>query len=45
MRGPVTEILQIAVSAFERGATDLWSVDARFVKLPGLRLHNPLAGR
>jgi len=40
--GPRVFDLQIALTAFERGATDLWTADARFVKLPGLRLHNPL---
>ncbi len=35
--------LQIGLIAFERGATELWTADTRFVKLPGLRLHNPLA--
>ena len=34
--------LQIALTAFEGGATDLWTHDARFVKIPGLRLHDPL---
>jgi toxin-antitoxin system PIN domain toxin len=35
--------LQIALTAFESGATELWTADTRFVKLPGLKLHNPLA--
>ena len=43
--GPRVFDLQIALTAFERGATDLWSADARFVRLPGLRLHNPLSAR
>jgi len=34
--------LQIALTAFEGGATDLWTHDARFVKVPGLRVHDPL---
>lgn len=34
--------LQIALAAFEGGATELWTHDARFVKTPGLRLHDPL---
>ena len=34
--------LQIALTAFEGGATDLWTHDTRFVKIPGLRLHDPL---
>ncbi len=34
--------LQIALAVFEGGATDLWTHDRRFVKIPGLRLHDPL---
>lgn len=34
--------LQIALSVFEGGATELWTHDAKFVKVPGLRLHDPL---
>ena len=34
--------LQIALAAFEGGATDVWTHDAGFVKIPGLRLHDPL---
>ncbi len=34
--------LQIALAAFEGGATELWTHDVRFVKIPGLRLHDPL---
>lgn len=34
--------LQIALTAFEGGATQLWTHDSRFVKVPGLRLHDPL---
>lgn len=34
--------LQIALTAFEGGATDLWTHDIQFVKIPGLRLHDPL---
>ena len=41
--GPRVFDLQIGLMAFERGATELWTADARFIKLPGLRLHNPLA--
>jgi hypothetical protein len=40
--GPRVFDLQIALTAFERGATQLWTMDARFVKLPGLRVVNPL---
>lgn len=34
--------LQIALCALDGGATELWSHDASFVKVPGLRLHDPL---
>jgi len=40
--GPRIFDLQIALSVFEGGATELWTHDARFVKLAGLRLHDPL---
>jgi uncharacterized protein len=43
--GPRVFNLQIALTAFERGAIELWTADARFLKLPGLRVHNPLAVR
>jgi hypothetical protein len=35
--------LQIALCAFEGGARELWSHDARFVAVPGLRVVRPLA--
>ena len=41
--GPRVFDLQIGLAAFEGGATELWTHDARFVKIPGLRLHDPLA--
>lgn len=41
--GPRVFDLQIALTAFEGGATDLWTHDASFVKIPGLRLHDPLS--
>jgi toxin-antitoxin system PIN domain toxin len=34
--------LQIALCAFEGGARELWSHDAGFVTIPGLRLVQPL---
>lgn len=40
--GPRIFDLQIALSVFEGGATELWTHDAKFVKIPGLRLHDPL---
>lgn len=41
--GPRIFDLQIALSVFEGGATELWTHDARFVRIPGLRLHDPLS--
>ena len=35
--------LQIALCAFEGGAGEVWSHDARFVTMPGLRLVRALA--
>ena len=40
--GPRVFDLQIALTAFEGGATELWTHDTRFVKMAGLRLHDPL---
>jgi len=34
--------LQIALTAFEAGATEMWTHDARFVAMPGLRVVDPL---
>ncbi len=34
--------LQIALTAFQNGATEIWTHDAGFVSLPGLTLHDPL---
>jgi hypothetical protein len=35
--------LQIALIAVENGATELWSHNGGFVRVPGLRLKDPLA--
>jgi len=35
--------LQIALCAFEGGAREVWSHDARFATIPGLRLVRALA--
>lgn len=43
VRGPRIFDLQIALAAFEGGATELWTHDAAFVTVPGLRRHDPLA--
>jgi toxin-antitoxin system PIN domain toxin len=34
--------LQIGLSALDGGATELWTHDGRFVKIPGLLLRDPL---
>ena len=34
--------LQIALIAFENGATELWSHDRNFVGVPGLKVRDPL---
>ena len=41
--GPRIFDLQIALTAFEGGATEIWTHDADFVSVPGLRVHDPLA--
>ena len=33
---------QIALTAFENGASEIWTHDANFVTLPGLLVHDPL---
>ena len=43
VRGHRVFDLQIALCAFEGGARELWSHDARFVTIPGLRLVGALA--
>ena len=40
--GPRIFDLQIALTAFEHGAAELWTRDRNFVKIPGLRLTHPL---
>ena len=35
--------LQIGLIALENGARELWTHDKNFTKIPGLRLHDPLA--
>ncbi|NBV46682.1 MAG: PIN domain-containing protein [Planctomycetia bacterium] len=41
--GPRVFDLQIALCALDGGATELWTHDARFVRVPGLIIHDPLA--
>lgn len=40
--GPRIFDLQIALIAFENGATELWSHDRNFVGVPGLKVRDPL---
>jgi toxin-antitoxin system PIN domain toxin len=42
VRGARIFDLQIALCALDGGATELWTCDERFVKVPGLRVRNPL---
>ena len=34
--------LQLALTALENGATEIWTHDARFVRVPGLTVRDPL---
>jgi len=34
--------LQIALIALENGATEIWTHDRNFLKIPGLKIHDPL---
>lgn len=34
--------LQIALTAFDNGATEIWTHDRQFTALPGIRVHDPL---
>ena len=45
IQGPNIFDLVIALTVFESGAAEIWTHDAAFVSLPGLRVHNPLSGR
>jgi hypothetical protein len=42
-RGPRIFDLQIALTAFEGGARELWTADSKFVSVPGLPVVFPLA--
>jgi len=42
VRGPRIFDLQIALTAFENGASEIWTHDRQFAALPGLRVHDPL---
>jgi hypothetical protein len=34
--------LQIGLTAFDNGAHEIWTHDGHFVRIPGLRVHDPL---
>lgn len=40
--GPRIFDLQIALTAFDNGAVEIWTHDVAFVTFPGLRVHDPL---
>lgn len=42
LSGPRVFDLQIALMAFEGGATELWSHDGAFISVPGLKVFDPL---
>jgi predicted nucleic acid-binding protein len=42
VKGPRVFDLQIALTVFESGATELWTADRSFATVPGLTLANPL---
>jgi predicted nucleic acid-binding protein len=42
VRGARIFDLQIGLTAFDNGATEVWTHDRDFVAFPGLRVHDPL---
>ena len=42
VRGPRIFDLAIALTAFDNGATEIWTHDSGFVSIAGLRVHDPL---
>lgn len=43
VRGPRIFDLQIGLTATDNGAVELWTHDGGFVRIPGLRVRDPLA--
>jgi predicted nucleic acid-binding protein len=41
--GPRIFDLQIALTAFESGAHELWTIDSHFQSIPGLQVRNPIS--
>jgi predicted nucleic acid-binding protein len=42
LSGPRVFDLQIGMIAAENGAEEIWTHDQKFLKIPGLRVHDPL---
>lgn len=42
VQGPRIFDLQIGLTAFDNGAVEIWTHDARFVSFAGLRVHDPI---
>jgi hypothetical protein len=42
VRGPRVFDLAIALTAFDNGATEIWTHDAAFLTIAGLHVHDPL---
>jgi predicted nucleic acid-binding protein len=42
IQGPRVFDLQIGLTAFDNGAIEIWTHDARFASFPGLKVHDPL---
>jgi len=36
--------LQIALSVFGNGASEIWTHDRNFIRIPGLRTYDPIGG-
>ena len=45
VQGPRIFDLQIALTAVEHGAREIWTHDRRFLSIPGLRVRDPIDGR
>jgi uncharacterized protein len=43
VRGPRAFDLQIGLAAIDAGVTEIWTHDAGFIPLPGIRVSDPLA--
>lgn len=41
VRGPRIFDLEIALTAFDNGASEIWTLDGRFVTVPGLEVRRP----